>query len=98
MITKRGDKEIKYPCRPFYLPLCSPVAPSPYLPVAPSPCPPSPLAAHLEHFDIAFQIVAPATSLGVVAAENPASVALLPVMATEAAAPSGLRGGVVLFD
>ena len=55
-------------------------------------------AANLEHFDIAFQVVTLSAGLSVVAAEDRASVVLLTVVATEAAAPSGLRGGVVFFD
>ena len=53
--------------------------------------------ANLEQFDITFQVVAPSVGLSVVAAEDRASVVLFTVMAPEAAAPSGLRGGVVLF-
>ena len=56
-------------------------------------------AAESEHiFDIAFQVMAHSAGLSVVAAEERASVVLLTVVATEPAAPSGLRGGVVLFD
>src|SRR5499426_3824553 len=55
-------------------------------------------AANLEHFDIAFEVVTLSAGLSVVAAEDRASVALFPVVATEAAAPSGLRGVIVLFD
>jgi len=56
-------------------------------------------AANLEHsYIFGFQVVALFAGLSVVAAEDRASVVLLTVVATEAAAPSGLRGGVVLFD
>jgi len=55
-------------------------------------------AADFEHFDVAFQVVTLSAELGVVAAEDRASVVLFPVMASEAATPSGLCGGVVLFD
>ena len=61
-----------------------------------SPTPSS--TANLEQFDIAFQVVAPSAGLSVAAAEERASVGLLTVVATEAAAHSGLRGDVVLFD
>ena len=55
-------------------------------------------AANSDDFDITFQVVAPATRLSVIAAEDRASVVLFPVVASETAAPSCLRGGIVFFD
>jgi len=55
-------------------------------------------AADSEHFDSASQVVVPSVGLSVVAAEDRASVVLFTVMATESAAPSGLRGDIVSFD
>src|SRR5262249_48277980 len=46
----------------------------------------------------AFRVVAPHTRLSVIAAEDGASEVLSPVVATETAAATGLRGGVVFFD
>jgi hypothetical protein len=44
------------------------------------------------------QFVAPSAGFSVVAAEDRTSVVLFPVVATEVAAPSGLRGDIVLYD
>jgi hypothetical protein len=51
-----------------------------------SPFPALSSAANSEYFDIAFQVVAPSAGLGVVAAEDRASI-VFTVVATEAAAP-----------
>jgi len=42
--------------------------------------------------------MAPSVGLSVVAAKDRASLMLLTLVATEAAAPPGLRGDIVLFD
>jgi|SRR5215813_1194913 len=65
-----------------------------FLPPFPTPS----SAADSEQFDIAFRVVAPSAGLSVASAENRASVVLFTVVATEAAAPSDLRGDIVLFD
>src|SRR5215813_3501963 len=70
------------------------LSPRPLVPL--SPCLSS--AARLEHFDVALHVMAPSTRLSVIAAEDYASVALFPIVATETAAAAGLSGGVVLFD
>src|SRR6266536_1420573 len=67
-------------------------------PHSPFPTPRSLQLRTLNTFDIAFQVVTPSAGLSVAAAEDRAPAVLLTVVATEAAAPSGLRGGVVLFD